>query len=87
MKRAARCSFRRIAKLHPVIGRLIDELRAPLTVAKRIAHAAPAEQWRRAEQELAVMVERREGRGDAGRYERDLLEELRAGVTRGVAPR
>ncbi|MDI1444623.1 hypothetical protein [Polyangium sp. 6x1] len=78
LKRAARCSFRRIANVHPVIGRLIDELRAPLSVAKRIAHAPPAEQWRRAEQELAALVERREGRGLAGLYERDLLAELQA---------
>jgi len=79
MKRAARCSFRKIAKLHPIIGRLLDELRVPLTMAKRIAHAPPAEQWRRAEQELAGLVERRTRREAAGQYELDLLKELRQG--------
>lgn len=79
MPRAARCSFRKIARLHPVIGSLIDELRCPLRLAKAIAHAPTAEQWRRAEQYLAALVERRALRSTEGRarFEREMLTQAR----------
>lgn len=88
MPRAARCSFRRLAKVHPTIGTVIDELRCPWGVARRIAHAPTAEQWRRAEQELAAMVERRARRVSEARarYERERLDELRTGAEASAAP-
>jgi len=80
MSKQTRCTMRALARVHPFVGQTIDELRAPLVVCRRIAHApGAAEQWSRAEQELAQLVESR-AKADPTRAARELLalEELRA---------
>ena len=49
LNRQTRCSLRAIARLHPEIGRLADDLEAPWNVIRQIAHApGAAAQWERA---------------------------------------
>jgi hypothetical protein len=69
--------FRKIARLHPTIGMVCDELLAPLDVVRRIATApGAAEQWERARQLLADVVDRRERKGRACARHRETLAAL-----------
>ena len=75
--RSQLCTLRRLARIHPRIGDLLDEHEAPWRVVRRIVHGrGHAEQRERARVELAALVERRQGSGEASRLELALLEVL-----------
>lgn len=60
LRKQARCSMRAIARLHPEVGRIVDELEAPWNLVRQIAHApGAAAQWERAHVLLAELVEKR----------------------------
>jgi len=75
--RSQLCTLRKLAKIHPRIGGLIDEYETPWRVARHIAHGSgPAEQRDRARDELAALVARRQARGKASQLELELLAVL-----------
>ncbi|WP_437276063.1 hypothetical protein WME90_33115 [Sorangium sp. So ce375] len=83
MNKQTRCHLRAIARLHPELGNLCDQLEAPWNAVRRIAHApGAAAQWERAEQVLGELVEKR--RATAPRRSR--LEAARLEVLKRMAP-
>ena len=83
MNKQTRCHLRAIARLHPEIGNLCDQLEAPWNAVRRIAHApGAAAQWERAEQVLGELVEKR--RATAPRRSR--LEAARLEALKRMGP-
>ncbi|WP_437977232.1 hypothetical protein WMF11_09420 [Sorangium sp. So ce295] len=83
MNKQTRCHLRAIARLHPEIGNLCDQLEAPWNAVRRIAHApGAAAQWERAEQVLGQLVEKR--RATAPRRSR--LEAARLEALKRMGP-
>lgn len=77
------CSLRKLARVQPTVGNLIDELHAPWRVVRYIVHGSgPAEQFERARVALAELVERRKARQEAETtaLQRALLEALEESV-------
>ncbi|WP_437904929.1 hypothetical protein WME95_42135 [Sorangium sp. So ce327] len=83
INKQTRCHLRAIARLHPEIGRLCDELEAPRNAVRKIAHApGAAAQWERAAQVLGAIVEKR--RATAQRRSR--LEAARLEALKRMGP-